>query len=366
MSSTTGIQNLLVNVFRPVYQYDTTTSLFTPKLEISNIDTYSGNIVQAIRADIGDTAGNMYVGSNAGNSIASIRACLNATAVGQYAGNGISNVSNVTYLGYNTGVGVQGSLATPVNNVIGIGVSAGGGGSTNVFIGNSTGSTGSNNILIGHGIAGGASNDLLRIGSTLYGNLTTNWVGIGRSTPYDTQDRLDVSGNTYIFGQLGINITPGTRTLDVNGEFRSQDAAGYKIDFTGGQVGVNRDPQRTMDISGTFRVQSNATTLLDVSTSTVTAPGGYTSVNGSVSAAVGTTTIGTLKRGIVQVVAIDQGSSANRAAYVLFAWTTSNASTVSSSINGDTDITTSGTSIQISNASTTKTYDYSITYFPVA
>ena len=130
-------------------------------------------------------------------------------------------------------------------------------------------------------------------------------------------------------------------------------------------MGVNRDPQRTMDISGTLRVQSNTVTLLDVSTSVVTAPGGYTSVQGSISAGVGTTTIGTIKRGILQVAVVDQASIANQAAYVFFACTTSNVSTLSSFINGDTDITTSGTNLQISNVTTTKTYDYSITYFPL-
>ena len=365
MSSTTGVQNFLVNVFRPVYTYDTTTTLFTPKLELSNIDTYSGNTVSVITAAVGDSVGNMYVGSNAGNSYATPRDCRQVTAVGQYAGNAISNVSNSTYLGYNAGAGAQGTLLVPVTTNIGIGVNAGGAGSSNIFLGNSTAATGTGNILIGHGIAGGASSNLLRIGSTIYGNLSTNWIGIGRATPYDTNDRLDVNGNTYIFGQLGINITPGTRTLDVNGQFRAQDAAGNKLDFTGGQVGVNRDPQRTLDISGTLRVQSNTVTLLDVSTSAVTAPGGYTSVQGSISAGVGTTTIGTIKRGILQVAVVDQADIANQAAYVFFACTTSNVSTLSQSFNGDTDITTSGTNLQISNASTTKTYDYSITYFPL-
>jgi hypothetical protein len=337
MSSTTGIQNLLVNVFRPVYQYDTTTSLFTPKLGLSNIDTYSGNIVQAIRADFGDTAGNMYVGSNAGNSIASIRDCLNATAVGQYAGNAISNVSNVTYLGYNTGVNAQGSLATPVNDVIGIGVSAGGAGVSNIFIGNGTASTGSNNILIGHGIAGGASNNLFRVGSTVYGNLSTNWIGIGTSTPYEpVNNRLDVNGNTYLFGQLGINITPGSRTLDVNGDFRAQDASGNILDF------------------GSGKLQSSA---------------GFFSSQGSMPAGVNSTVIiGTLKRGIVIVTAIDQATSANRATETVFAYTTSNTTSLSSSSNGDLSISYSSSNIQLSNASgsTAATYNYSITYFPVA
>jgi multisubunit Na+/H+ antiporter MnhE subunit len=174
-----------------------------------------------------------------------------------------------------------------------------------------------------------------------------------------------VNGNTYIFGQLGVNITPGTRTLDVNGDFRAQDAAGNKVDFTGGQVGVNRDPQRTLDISGTFRVESNATTLLDVNSAAVTAPGGYTSVTGSISADVGTTTIGPIKRGLLHVAAIDQASITNQAFYTFFASSTSNVSVIATAINGDTDITPSGSNLQISNASTTKTYDYSITYFPL-
>lgn len=365
MSSTTGVQNFLVNVFRPVYTYDPNTTLFTPKLELSNIDTYSGNTVSVITAAVGDSVGNMYVGLNAGNPFSTPKACVGVTALGVNAGGAISNVSNSTYVGYNAGAGAQGTLLVPVTTNIGIGVSAGGAGSSNIFLGNSTAATGTGNILIGHGIAGGASSNLLRIGSTIYGNLSTNWVGIGRATPYDTNDRLDVNGNTYIFGQLGVNITPGTRTLDVNGDFRAQDAAGNKVDFTGGQVGVNRDPQRTMDISGTFRVQSNTVTLLEASTSAVTAPGGYTSVRGSISAGVGATTIGTIQRGILQVAVVDQASIANQAAYVLFASTTSNVSTLSQSINGDTDITTSGSNLQISNASTTKTYDYSITYFPL-
>lgn len=379
MSSTAGVQNFLVNVFRPVYTYDATTSLFTPKLELSNIDTYSGNSVSVITAAIGDSVGNMYVGLNAGNLFSLTKDCRQVTALGVSAGNAISNVSNSVYVGYNAGAGVQGTSLAPATAVIGIGVSAGGAGVSNIFIGNGTGSTASNNILIGHGNSGSSNNNIvignglslggvsnrLQIGTIVYGNLSTNWVGIGTPTPYDPGDRLDVNGNTYIFGQLGVNITPGNRTVDVNGNFRAQDAAGNKIDFTGGQVGVNRDPERTLDVNGTLRIQSNSTTLLDVSTSVVTAPGGYVSVRGSISAGVGTTTIGTLKRGTLHVATVDQASITHQAAYIFFASTTSNVVVLSYAISGDTDITTSGTSIQISNLNTTKTYDYSITYFPM-
>lgn len=336
MSSTTGVQNFLVNVFRPVYTYDTTTSLFTPKLELSNIDTYSGNALAVITAAVGDSNGNMYVGSNAGNAYSATRACFQVTALGQYAGNAISNVSNSTYVGYNAGAGAQGTLLVPVNTNIGIGVSAGGAGSSNIFIGNSTAATGTGNILIGHAISGNAGSNLLQIGTTIYGNLSTKWVGIGRSTPYDTNDRLDVSGNTYIYGQLGINITPGTRTLDVNGDFRAQDAAANILDF------------------GDGKLRSSA---------------GFYSSRGDITLAVTTAeTIGTLKRGIVLITAIDRATSANRATEMVFAWTTSNTTSLSSASNGDLSITYTGSNIQISNASgsTAMITDYSITYFPVA
>lgn len=370
MSSTTGIQNLLVNVFRPVYRYDTTTTLFTPKLELSNIDTYSGNVVQATRADFGDSAGNMYVGSNAGNDIATLRACVSNTALGVFAGNLISNVSNSTYVGYNAGGGVAGDPLNPITAVIGIGTNAGGAGQSNIFIGNSTKGTGSNNILIGHGIDTGTSNYRFRIGNTIYGDLSKNWIGIGRPTPYEpVNNRLDVSGNTYIYGQLGINITPGTRTLDVNGDFRSQDAAGNKVDFTGGKVGVNRDPQSTMDISGTFRVQSNATTLLDVSTSAVTAPGGFASVRGSVAMAGSgsdSQTLGSIKIGMIAVSARDSSNSSNYASALYMSTTTSSVDQLSTGGSNGLTLGTSGTSLTVNSTSIIPTtVAYSITYFPL-
>lgn len=336
MSSTTGVQNLLVNVFRPVYTYDTTASLFTPKLEVSNIDTYSGNSVAVITAAIGDSNGNLYVGSNAGNLFSTTKDCRQVTALGVSAGSSISNVSNSVYVGYNAGAGVQGTLLAPANTVIGIGVSAGGAGVSNIFLGNSTAATGSNNILLGHGIAGGSSNNLLQIGTTVYGNLSTKWIGIGRPTPYDSADRLDVSGNTYIYGQLGLNITPGTRTLDVNGDFRAQDAAANILDF------------------GDGKLRSSA---------------GFYSSRGDITLGVTSAeTIGTLKRGVVLITAIDRATSANRATDLVFAWTTSNTTSLSSSSNGDLSITYTGSTIQLSNASGTDAslVDYSITYFPVA
>jgi hypothetical protein len=331
MSSTSNVQNLFVNVFRPVYTYDPTTLNFTPKIEVSNVDILSGNSVSVFTAAIGDSGSNMYVGSNAGNTYTAIRGCSNTVALGVGAGNLISNVSNSVFLGFNAGAGV-----ISANNNIVIGANTNGNGSSNIVIGTSSGTVGSSNIFIGQAIAPGNVSNQLRIGvsntMTLTGNLSNQWVGIGGTTaPVDSMDKLDVSGNTYIYGNLGINTVPGSRTLDVNGNFRADDTIGT-LDFSNG---VTR------------------------------ATNGYVSIQSNVSAAVGSTTIGTIKKGIIHVSTVDQASSANRAAYIYFAWTTSNVTALASSSNGDTDIATSSTNIQISNASSTKTYDYSITYFPL-
>lgn len=324
MSSTTGIQNFLVNVFRPVYTYDPLTTIYTVKLELSNIDTYSGNTVSVFTAAVGDSASNVYVGSNAGNVFTNIRACSNVVALGYGTANLISNVSNSTYLGNAAGAGAAGA-----NAVIGIGTSAGGNGTSNIFIGNSTSATGNNNILIGHGIT--ATSNTLRLGSTIYGNMSTNWIGIGTSTPYDVNDRLDVSGNTYILGQLGINITPGTRTLDVNGNFRASDSNGT-LDFSNG-----------------------------VTTST----GGFGSIRSSITLPTGIDTIGTLKRGVVLVSAVDAANTANRASRLMFAYTSTAVTELGSNLaSGSASITLSSSNIQIS-ATVGATYNYSITYFPL-
>lgn len=343
MSSTAGIQNLLVNVFRPVYVYDPagTTTLFTPKLEMSNIDNYSGNTLSVFTAAVGDSASNVYVGSNAGNPYTLIKACSNVTALGYGAGSNISNVSNSVYLGYYAGAGAVSASSViaigsntngnGVSNVY-IGNSAGGIGSSNIFLGNNTTGSGSGNILLGNGISSGTSSSLLQIGSTIYGNLSTNWIGIGTPTYGVIQNRLDVSGDTQIMGQLGINAIPGTRTLYVNGNFKAQDAQGNFLDFKDGLT---------------------------------TSSGGLSSSQGTTAVTGGATTIGTLKKGVVIVSAVDSASSANRAARILLAYTTSNVTDIGSDIAvGNTSITISSSNIQITD-STNATYTWSITYFPV-
>lgn len=347
MSSTTGIQNLLVNVFRPVYSYEIpvggSTQVFVPKLEVSNIDTYSGNTVSVFTAAIGDANSNVYVGSNAGNSFTTTKLCRNVTAVGFSAGSNISNVSNSTYVGFNAGAG-----AVSASNVVAIGANAIGDGTNNVYVGAGTGSTGSSNIyigtsntglgsgniLIGQGISVGSSNNTLRIGDNLvYGDLAGKWIGIGTPTPNDANNKFDVSGNMYVLGQIGVNRVP-VRTVDVNGNFRASDASGT-IDFNQG------------DLQST---------------------GGYYSTRGTTSIPSGTTTIGVLKKGIINLSCVDVASTANRSAYILFA---SDATGVTipdvliSNSTGALDFAPSGSNIQISNSGSTLNVAWSITYFPL-
>lgn len=356
MSSTTNVQNFLVNVFRPVYTYDPTTTLFTPKLELSNIDTYSGNTVSVFTAAVGDSNSNVYVGSNAGNPYTTTKLCSNVTAVGYGAGSNISNVSNSTYVGFNAGNG-----ALTASNVVAIGASAngngisnvyvgtgsGGGGNSNVFLGAGTTGTASGSILIGPGLSDGSTNAVFKLGQGyLTGDMSTKWLGLGRTTPYDVNNKLDVSGNVYVFGQQGINMVP-VRTLDVNGNFRAADANGT-IDFNLGNLSVSNS-SGTLNFSNGITYSSN----------------GFTSTQGTITVSGGASTIGQLKKGVVLISAVDNVSSANRASRMLLAYTTSNVTDVGSNVAaGNTSITVSTSNIQITD-STNSVYIWSITYFPL-
>jgi hypothetical protein len=191
-----------------------------PKLEMSNIDTYSGNNVSVLRADVGDSASNVYVGKESGNSILDIRACCNVSAFGYSAGSGISNVSNSVYLGYRAGAGSFGT-----RNTIAIGSEAGGGGagSSNIFIGSGTKSTlGSRNIFIGHGIDLSSVSNQIRIGysnqTPIAADISSGWVGLtGVTSPTASNVALDVSGLTMSTG--GFASFQSNRTFPSSGEF---------------------------------------------------------------------------------------------------------------------------------------------------
>ena len=310
--NTTGIQNYLSNVFRPFVIYDAPTSTFVPKLEMSNIDTYSGNTVSLFRADVGDQASNVYIGSNSGNPyiFGEYRSCANVTAVGYSAARIISNCSNSVYIGNQAG-------ATSSNNqsVISIGYQSGqaGLGVSNIFIGTGTKSTlGSSNIFIGHGI------DLSSV---------SNQIRIGYGT------------NIPIAADISLN-----------------------------RVGIGgiTTPSRTLDVSGTFRVQDPSSNVLDFSNGFTRSTGGYASIQSDISVNAAATTIGQLKKGVVLISAVNKNDSADRAARMVLAYTTSNITDIGSNVAaGDASITFSTSNIQITDITNTTTYGYNITYFPL-
>jgi hypothetical protein len=356
MSSTTGAQNLLVNVFRPVYAYAVppggTTAVFIPKIEITNVDTVSANSISVFTAAVGDANFNVYVGSNAGNAYDFLNACRNVTALGYNAGNTISNVSNSVYIGFNAGTG-----ASTASNVIAIGANALGNGSSNIYIGSGTGAAGSNNIFIGHGIAPGTTSNTFRVGRLLYGDVCSGTLGVGRVPAYN----LDVSGSGRISSRLGVGMAPDPQ--------HGLDVSGYTYVYGG--LGINADPQNfTLNLNGNFYASEGGDTFSFSSNADgiVQASAGYNSSNGNVTVSGGATTIGTLKRGIIMVSAVDSANSANNASRLLFAYTTSNVTNLGSDISaGRTSITLSSSNIRITDTSTTsQLYSYSITYFPLS
>ena len=348
MSSTSGVQNFLVNVFRPVYTYDATTTLFTPKLELSNIDNYSGNTISVFTAAVGDSNSNVYVGSNAGNPYTTTKSCRNVTAVGFGAGSNVSNVSNASFFGYYAGAGASG-----VSSNVAVGDNASGNGSSNVRIGSSNTGTGSGNVsigaatssstysntvLLGPGITATQDNQF-RVGSSyLYGNLSTKWLGVGTSSPYDVNNKMDISGNLYVLGQQGINMVP-TRTLDVNGNFRASDVNG------------------TLDFNLGVTSSSN----------------GFASRTGTISnAGVGSTTnVATLKKGVILVSAQDTASSSHYESVMSYCLDPADGSTsvdMTSNVQaGNITVVfqSGGSNIQISNTTTIRDITWSVTYFPL-
>jgi hypothetical protein len=336
--NTTGIQNYLSNVFHPIVAYDTDTSNFTIKLDTSNIDTYSGNIVSVIRADVGDVNSNVYVGLLSGNNILDIKACRNVSAFGHSAGSNISNCSNSVYIGGQAGAG---SLDN--QDVISIGYQSGeaGAGVSNIFIGSGTRSTlGSRNTFLGHGIDVSNVSDQVRIGrgtvTPIILDTSYNWVGLGGITsPLNlTYSKIDLSGNTRVQGNLGINIVPGDRTLDVNGNFRSRDTSLNTLDFSNGLTRSS---------------------------------GGFASIHSNIPVSpADPATIGTLKRGVILVSAANRANPADYASRMVFAGPALNIVNLGFDVSGgDTTINFATSNIQIVDTINTTTYDYNITYFPL-
>ena len=370
MSSTSNVQNLLTNVFRPTFVYNTVTSNYQTKLELTNVDTVSANTVSAFAADVGDASGNVYVGIGAGNAHSVLSASSNTTNtfVGTGAGGATSNAKNAVFLGYRAGYG-----SSNTSNSISIGANTLNGGNSNTYIGCGTGiATGSNNIFLGAGVTNGGTSvsNMLLIGSgtntTIMGDLVNKRVGVNVTSLPDpgTNIIFDVGGYTRITGSssnggLGINTNPGDYTLDVNGNMRVSDGYGVLIMSND----VNSNSTVTLRTTGTY----------PTATAAIVATGGFYSVNGttgSVSNAA-TSNIGVWKKGLVMVVA--QSTSSLIPDYASYAYCitigtdgTYRAATTGLNAGANITITASTSNIVLTNNSTGyRTYTYSITYFPI-
>jgi len=366
MSSTTGVQNLLTNVFRPTFIWDTTNNVYRSKLELTNIDTVSANVVTAYAANIGDASSNVYVGVGAGNDHSLLVATSNTTDtfIGTSAGGSTSNVKNGVFLGYRAGFGAIAS-----SNSISIGANSLNGGNSNIYLGCGTGiASGSNNIFIGSGVTNGgtATSNTLLIGSgsnvAIAGDLTGNRIGINMSSLPTTSLplALDVNGYTRIGtnqnGGLGINKMPGYYALDVNGDMQVSD--GYGV-FTFSHDSANNT---VASISNTPSY-SNSNATLQVTS-------GFFSTNGTTDSIPigGYATIGLLKKGMLMlsVQDTDTGNAYLGALGIVTVVGSTYAIRNLSSNAYNIYLSNSTSNLQIANsdASSAHAYTYSITYFP--
>jgi hypothetical protein len=376
MSSTSNVQNLLTNVFRPTFVFDN--GVYQTKLELTNVDSVSANTVYGFTAAFGDASGNVYVGIGSGNPYSSLAASSNSsnTFVGTNAGASTSNVKNGVFLGYRAGFGTSNS-----SNSISIGANSINGGNSNIYIGYATGiASGSNNIFIGPSMSNGgtAVSNRLMIGSgsntAIVGDLSSNRVGINLSNlPATTPNvTLDVNGFTRIGtnanGGLGINMLPGNYALDVTGAQRTQDGVGTLI-FSNARLGVNKvgAAAHSLDVTGTQRIEDGVGTLT-FSNGTQTSTGGFRSVSGTTGsiASGATSNIGTTKRGVIIVSGYSTTDPpGNTSSRIIFC-------TESTGSNGSVSIYTNQMAIAVNSSNISFSnegfgahiYNYSITYFP--
>ncbi|HUX61730.1 MAG TPA: hypothetical protein VMV32_10505, partial [Ignavibacteriaceae bacterium] len=134
-------------------------------------------------------------------------------AIGRQVGHVITTGDDNMMAGYRAGF----ALTTGSNNIL-LGYQAG----DNI-------TTGSSNIIIGDNVnaANATADDQLNIGNTIYGDLSTGYIGIGTATPAtklyiaDTATQLTLAYTSGVTGTLGVN------------------SSGYlNINTTGGRVGI--------------------------------------------------------------------------------------------------------------------------------
>ena len=213
MSSTSNSQNLLVNVFRPAFVYSAGSG-FTPKLVLSNVDIVKADEIQTGKFSIGDSAGNVFVGSNVGQG--AIVSNASNVGIGVGAMGAASNTKTSVAIGYNAL-----SNANSVSNAIAIGANTTLVGTNSIVVGYNSSTLGSNMILLGPNLTttGDVSGKLF-IGqnsisnATITGNLNTRQVGIATTDPSHT---LDVSGDVYVGGWLAVGLQTPMAAIHANG-----------------------------------------------------------------------------------------------------------------------------------------------------
>ena len=96
-------------MFRPVFVFDTTNGVYQSKLELTNVDAVSANIVYTFASAVGDAMGNVYVGIGAGNAHSILDASSNTsnTFVGTSAGGSTTGIIKGVYIGYRAGFGSE-------------------------------------------------------------------------------------------------------------------------------------------------------------------------------------------------------------------------------------------------------------------
>ncbi|MEM9336884.1 MAG: hypothetical protein AAGA35_03455 [Patescibacteria group bacterium] len=176
-----------------------------------------------------------------------------------------TNAENNTSLGYQT----LSEMTTGSNNVA-IGFNAG-----------NTITTGSNNILLGYDVDTPAvdTSDYLNIGNTIYGDLSTNFVGIGTSTDLAAALNIQSTGSndilnlfetdgTEVFtvlenGNVGVGTSTPDTALSVSGLAKTSGTTGdvgFVVDYEGGKssaltAGTLRSAF-LFDDSGSFSIQA--------------------------------------------------------------------------------------------------------------
>lgn len=220
MSSTSNAQDLLVNVFRPTYRWDSNTG-FVPSMVVSNVSELITGRINTDRLAVTDSNGNSYIGFNAGPALANVTTYSN-TAIGVNAMAGASNSSNNVSLGLSNFSGLSNGMCN-----VGIGAKTliTGTGQENILIGtNITMGDGSGNIIIGNDLSLGNISKTFRLGSLLYGDLSSGFVGINTSKP---EAALDISGIVVFRNKVGFQNPNPTYSLDVAGSvFASEQIIG--------------------------------------------------------------------------------------------------------------------------------------------